>query len=284
MRRTLIVALPVTVAVAALMAGTAHLRSMRQAAGPQPTAANGEDPAAAPTAAALTEPSVSTDKPGARPPNATLSNEERAVLIKRAISKNMSEPRERYVERLVASGLAPADGERIAQQLVDGVADCMLEAARAEYESRGVGLKEFLDTVEIAWTQQPRELSVDNLRQIQARAAPCIAAASEQAGIPMPSDFGRRATELVERFSAGLESPPWAGDMEARIRAHIDSHPEVTVTGTFIKCRVDGCNVMLEGHDVRIFELEFDRFAEQNGFARAALGGDSGRRFVWLER
>jgi hypothetical protein len=287
MRRRLIVVPLMTVVVAVVVAGTAHRLSTRRAAEPPPVARIDEEPPAGPIAAARTQPSIPSDgpdEPDALPPKPRLSDEERVVLIKRAIAKNLSEPRETYVEALAASGLAPADGERIAQQLVDRVADCMLEAARAEYESRGVGLKEFLDAVEIAWSQQPRELNVDDLHQVQARAAPCIAAASEQAGIPTPSGFGRRADELVERFSAGLESPPWAGDMEARLRAHIASYPELMLTGTLIKCRADGCNVMLEGHDIHIFELELDRFAEQNGFARAALGGDSDRRFVWLER
>ena len=48
--------------------------------------------------------------------------------------------------------------------------------------------------------------------------------------------------------------------------------------------RDDGCNVLIAGHDIRVFDLESDRFAEQNGFRHAIVGGDSGLRTVWLQR
>jgi hypothetical protein len=38
------------------------------------------------------------------------------------------------------------------------------------------------------------------------------------------------------------------------------------------------------GRAIRIFDLEFDVFAEQNGFGRAVLRGDSNARSVWLPR
>jgi hypothetical protein len=72
--------------------------------------------------------------------------------------------------------------------------------------------------------------------------------------------------------------------MEARIREHIASHPRLEITDTLTTCREEGCSVMLVGRDIRIFDLEFERFAEQNGFEHAVLGGDSDRRFVWLQR
>jgi hypothetical protein len=45
-----------------------------------------------------------------------------------------------------------------------------------------------------------------------------------------------------------------------------------------------GCYVVLVGRDIPIFDFDFDAFAEQNGFARALLRGESNRRVVWLER
>jgi hypothetical protein len=195
----------------------------------------------------------------------------------------MAESRDAYAKGLAASGLASADSNRIAQRFTDGLADCVFEAARKEYEAQGVRLKEFLDGAEIVWSQ-PVELGIRNLGRIQSRAAPCIATVSQQAGIPMPTNYGSAANDIVERFSAGLEPPPWAGEMQTRIREHLASHPALDLTEVLINCREEGCSVMMVGRDIRIFDLEFDRFAEQNGFKHAVLGGGSSRRFVWLQR
>jgi hypothetical protein len=212
-----------------------------------------------------------------------MSDQERAVAIRRAISRSMAGNRDVYAQELAAAGLAPADSERIAQRLADGLADCIFEAARKEYEARGVSFKDFLDGIEIVWSQ-PIQPGVRDLSPIRSNATACVATVAQQAGVALPASFGSAANEFVERFSAALESPPWASQMEARIREHIASYPGIEITGALTTCREEGCSVMLVGRDIRIFDLEFERFAEQNGFEHAVLGGDSGRRLVWLQR
>jgi len=51
-----------------------------------------------------------------------------------------------------------------------------------------------------------------------------------------------------------------------------------------VKCRQEGCNALIGGHDIPIFDLDFDVFAERNGFHHALVGGDSNHRTVWLQR
>lgn len=217
-----------------------------------------------------------------RAPQTQLTDEERAAAIKYAMTKAMTESRDAFVAGLVTQGLARVDSEQIAQRMIDGLADCLFEAAVQEYQAQGVGLKEFMDVAEILWNQ-PVDLS-SNPNQVTSVAEPCTTNISQQAGILLPVGIESPGSAIAARFSAGLESPFWAGEMEARIRDHIASYPAPTLTRLLIQCREDGCNVMMVGAAVPLFELEFDRFAEQNGFKHAIPGGDSNRRFVWLQR
>jgi hypothetical protein len=263
------------------VAGTAYVISTRHVASPPLPPHPIESARAGPTTTDAVESRGPTGPLNEVLPVTQLSDPQRVVAIKRAISKAMADSRDEVTRGLAASGLAAADSEPIAQRFIDGVADCIFEAARNEYEAQGVALKEFLDGTEIVWSQ-PIEMGTRDLRPIQSRAAPCVADASQQAGLPMPASYGSAADDIIERFSAGLESPPWGAEMEARIRDHIASHDRA-LAGILVKCRDDGCNVMMVG-DVRIFDLEFDRFAEQNGFQHAVLGGDTSHRLVWLQR
>ena len=70
--------------------------------------------------------------------------------------------------------------------------------------------------------------------------------------------------------------------MEAKLRAHIDRYRGESLTDLRIKCEERGCVVLMQGQHIRIFDFEFDRFAEENGFASAFVGGDAARRTVWL--
>jgi hypothetical protein len=70
--------------------------------------------------------------------------------------------------------------------------------------------------------------------------------------------------------------------MEGKIRAHIKQYSDVSLTDLRIKCEERGCLVLMRGPKIPIFELDFDRFAEENGFASALPGGDASRRIVWL--
>ena len=269
------------VAVILVAAVAGYLVIPTKMAPPEPSPPT-EIPVPMPTAIQRIQPEVSTYAREPVSAAARAMSNERITAIKHAMSKAMSEFRETILNGLVAQGLAPIDSEQTAQRFIEGFADCLFEAARREYETQGISVEEFLDRIEIVWTQ-PVE-STTNLNRVQSAAAPCVANVGQQAGIPFPANFGTAANEISERFSAEIESPPWADEMEDRIRDHVASQPELVLTGLLVTCRENGCNVMMVGRDIRIFDLEFDVFAEQNGFKHAVLGGDSNRRLVWLPR
>jgi hypothetical protein len=198
------------------------------------------------------------------------------------MTKTMADSRDAFVTALVAQGLARVESDQIAQRMIEGLADCLFEAALKEYEAQGIGLREFMDVAEILWNQ-PVELSASP-HHVRSVAEPCATNVSQQAGILLPVGAEPPGSDIAARFSAGLESPFWAAAMETRITDHIASHSAVALTRLLVKCREDGCNVMMVGTAVPLFELEFNRFAEQNGFKHAIPGGDSNRRLVWLQR
>jgi hypothetical protein len=121
------------------------------------------------------------------------------------------------------------------------------------------------------------------LNRVQAAAVPCVANVSQQTGVPLPANFGSGASQ-IDNVAPQSPPPAWAADMDARIREHIASYPGSAVADVLVDCSEEGCNVYLVGPDIRIFDLEFDVFAEQNGFAHAVLRGDGDLRFVWLQR
>ena len=277
MSRTLIVALVLAVAaVASSVIATKHV----SAPAPWPHVTDVDLSAAVSTDSA--ERSISSrDAADAPSPETTTSDEERAAAIKRAISNALENPRDSYAKQLEESGLAPADSQQIAQRLIDAVANCIFESARTEYETQGMGPKEFLDGAEMVWS---RPTQVELSLRVRSRAVPCVATAYQQAGIPAPADFGSSSDELSGSSSTESARPPWAGEMEARIREHISSYRAPNLSRVLAQCRSDGCSVLIAGHDIRVFDLDFDRFAEQNGFRHAVLGGDSSLRAVWLQR
>ena len=218
-----------------------------------------------------------------RPPEPSIpveqsSNEQRAAGIKRAMSEALASSREDFAKELVAQGLGSADSEQIAQTFIERFAECVFDAARRDYEAQGLDLKEFLDGAEIVWAQPVQSL---NLRRVQSSAVPCVTNVAQQAGIRLPDNLG---VDLADRLAVNVDSPPWANEMEARIRAHIASYSSIKLSGLLVKCRTNGCNVMMGGRDIPIFDFEFDVFAEQNGFTHAVVGGDERSRFVWLQR
>jgi hypothetical protein len=275
MRRIQIVALVLAVTA------TVYVASTKDASSPPPQSLSPPTPIGEPMLTGANAPVSSAAEVAESSPPERLSNEGRVSAIKQAMAKSMAESRDAFASELVAQGLAQADSEPIAQRMIEGIADCLFEAARQQYEAQGIDLRDFLDWAEILWSQ-PVEASATPSR-VAAAAAPCVDNASQQAGISLPTGFESPGSDIAARFSAGLESPPWAGDMEARIRDHIAAHSAVPPTRLLVKCRDSGCNAMLVGRDIQIFALQFDLFAEQNGFKHAILGGDS-YRFVWLER
>ncbi len=176
---------------------------------------------------------------------------------------------------LAERGLAPEDSKRQAQQFSEGVADCFLEVMRKDYEARGKP-----DASELTWTQA---IAYVGLNRVQSAAVPCVVNIGQQNGIPVSADFGT-AGSRADDIPARLPSPPWAADMETRIRRHVASHSVPGIATVLVECIESGCTVALVGHDIRVFDLEFDGFAEQNGFQRVAPSGDTNMRLVWLQR
>jgi hypothetical protein len=271
MKKALTLALGLGVTATAYVIATTKSSAPPQQSSSQPAEIVRSDTIASP----LEQPISTTQKPNESIAEPKLSSEERAAEIKRTLVAVMGTWREASGNGLVERGLAPEDSERLAQQFVEGVADCLLEAVRKEYEARGKP-----DGDEMSWTQT---MAYINLNRVQSAAVPCVANISQQAGIPLPADFGAAGSRTDDIAPEPL-SPRWAADMEARIRDHVASYSAPAIKTVLVKCIEEGCNVTLIGRDIRIFDLEFDVFAEQNGFQHAVLRGDSNMRFVWLQR
>jgi hypothetical protein len=202
---------------------------------------------------------------------------ERAAAVKHMLTLAMGAERDRITNELVEQGLSSEDAEQMGRRAVEGIADCLFDAARSQYEAQG-NLNEFLEHAEIDWV-----LAATSLNRVRAVMAPCLANIHQQTGLPLPADHAVGGN-LDERVTLPPPPPPWAAEMTGRIREHVASHPELGATDVFVQCREEGCSAMLVGNDIRIFDFEFDVFAEQNGFQKAVVGGDRDRRSVWLER
>ena len=190
--------------------------------------------------------------------------------------------RNQFVEELAARGLARLDGERVVDEFTAGIADCLFEAARKDNEARGYTLDEFLHGAKMIWTTPG---SFIDLKHLPPSTASCAINVSQQAGLPQAVGFEprqRRDSEPAD-VPASASGPSFA-ETEAAIRTHVAKYPELALTDLFVHCEARGCEILMQGQDIRIFELEFDRFAEENGFRHAVLSGDAGFRAVWLQR
>jgi hypothetical protein len=205
------------------------------------------------------------------------SRDDRAAEVKQIMTLVLAPERGHLVEQLVAQGLSAEDAERMGQRAVEGYADCLFETVRKQYEAQG-NLNDFLDHAEITWVDAALKLN-----GVRAAVAPCIATIIQQVGLPPPPNLPLGGS-LEERIKLPSEPPPWAAEMESRIRDHVASHSELGVTDVIVECREEGCRALLVGRDIRIFDFDFDVFAEQNGFQKALVGGDRYGRSVWLER
>jgi hypothetical protein len=197
--------------------------------------------------------------------------------VKHALTSVMSPERERMAEQLMSHGLSQADAERMTQRAIEGYADCYFEVARKQYEAQG-NLNDFLDHTEVTWV-----LAATNLNRVREALALCMANIAQQVGLPFPSDSALGGSPDA-RVTLPPPPPAWAAGMDRRIRDHVASRPGLGVEDVFVECREEGCSAMLVGHDIRIFDFDFDVFAEQNGFQRAVVGGQKNLRSVWLER
>jgi hypothetical protein len=255
-----------------LAVGTFHLFASRQdpTTVPDTTSPRPELPAAESKVAALTPEVVSTPDP---PPR---SAEERTKAIKAAMRRSVAGTQNRFIDQLVAKGLARSDSERMVNEFANGLVDCLFEAALADNKSRYT-LDEFLHGAEMLWTNGTSQIDP---QRVPTSAVGCAANVAQQAGLSI--DFepsNRRGTEPVVPAS-GMN----AREMEATILGHIATHPELALTDLFVHCDPRGCEVLMQGRDIKIFDLEFDRFAEQHGFQRTVVAGEANFRTVWLQR
>jgi hypothetical protein len=190
----------------------------------------------------------------------------------------MGAQRDILVEQLSEQGLSREDAERMGQRAVEGFADCLFENVRKQYEAQG-NLSEFLEhTDDTAWLE-----AATRLNSVRASTAPCLANVAQQVGITLP-ESPTSGGNLDERIILPPEPPSWGAEMERRIRDHVASRPELGVTDVVVTCREQGCSALLVGRDIRVFDFDFDAFAEQNGFQKAVVGGPPNGRSVWLER
>ena len=222
---------------------------------------------------------VQQDSPASKP-FAQRSTEERTAAVKHTLAAFLVSERDGVTETLVRQGLSQEDAERMGERAFEGYVNCLFDTAREQYEARGASVDEFLDRAERGWS---RGLDGDDANRVRWTFARCRAVVSQQTGLSLPADYTSVGSSDGP-ITPPPPPPPWAPEIESRIRDHIASRPGFGVTDVLVDCRQAGCNVMLVGRDIRIFEFDFDVFAEQNGFARAVLSGESNRRLVWLER
>jgi hypothetical protein len=83
-----------------------------------------------------------------------------------------------------------------------------------------------------------------------------------------------------------VESPPWADEMENTILAYIAERPALELTDLQVQCAESGCVIFMGGKEIPVYQLNFDVFAEEHGFANAVIRGSDGsdRRIVFLRR
>ena len=260
----------------AIVAATSWFLATKKHAAPETSA-----PTATTVPADATAPSSESSVPTAQDPAASKSSaprstEERAAALKHTLTAFVAAMRDEAAEQLIRQGLSREDAERMGERFLEGYVDCEFDAVREQYEARGASLNEFLDRAEQSW---PHVLNGFDANRARRAMAQCVANLSQQTGIPWSVDYA-----LAGSAEEQVAPPPWAADMEIRIRDYVASRPELGVTDVLVDCREPGCYVVLVGRDIPIFEFDFDAFAEQNGFARALLRGESNRRLVVLER
>jgi len=238
----------------------------------------------APTTATVpadAEPLVATATPApqdlaASQPSARLSIEKRTAALKHTLTVFVGALHDEVAEQLIRQGLSREDAERMGERFLEGYVDCEFDTMRDEYEAQGATVDTFLDRAEQGW---PHVLDGYDANRARRAMAQCVANLSQQTGIPWSVDYSAAGNAEEQ-----IAPPPWAAEMEGRIRDHVASRPELGVTDVLVDCREAGCYVVLAGRDIPIFDFDFDAFAEQNGFARALLRGESNRRLVVLER
>jgi hypothetical protein len=187
-----------------------------------------------------------------------------------------------HVQALVNTGLAQSDAERIVDEFALGIATCVFEDVRKDYEGRGYTRDEFVLVAAMIWSTPGNSF---DLKRLPLSAAPCVTNVSQQAGLSLAVGFESRPL----RPSEPVDVPASASGLnldatEAAIHAHIARYPDLGPTDLYAHCEVRGCELIMQGERLRPYELELDRFAEENGFRHAVLRGNDNLRTVWLQR
>jgi len=219
------------------------------------------------------------------------SLEQRAAAVRNEMAERMAlEGHDAYADGLVKSGLSRADSDAVVRRFLADVAACAFETARRQYAAQGADFAEFVAGAERVWSQESAAAGI-RLDSVAMTDMPCVADAAQRAGIVLPADlvarYAARVPDVLSRDGPALPSvarPRWADAMEAAIRGHLASYPTLVLTRVYAQCGERGCFVVMDEPDVPIFDLEFDVFAERNGFDHAVVGGDERRRTIWLPR
>jgi hypothetical protein len=214
-------------------------------------------------------------------PQSTPHDEQRVAAIKETIGNVLEAESRTWANELSQDGLARSDSELAVHRFIEGFTDCIFDAARREYEVQGMTVNEFLDAAETrSWFRTWEYLTSKRVRRA---AVSCVANVCQQTGLPMMPGFEYGGLD-VDRIEPAPPVPSWATGMDSRIRDHVASYPDAGVASVQVQCVEAGCSVALIGHAIRVFDLEFDVFAEQNGFDHAIAGNSIGNvRIVWLQ-
>ena len=247
--------------------------------------------APSPASAVRTEETTpSPEKSSPTPPDSTASKpsrqrsvEERAAALKHILAVGMAPMRDEVTERLVQQGLSREDAEQAGERYRDGYVNCLFDAARRQYEAEGISVNEFLDRAEQRWSLLLRAFDIDRARWATLL-PPCVANIRQQTGMPLSAAYASPGSADELATQPAPPPPPWAAEMENRIQDHVASHPGLGATDALVDCEEAGCSVILVGSDIRVFDFDFDVFAEQTGFARAVVRGSNKYRQLWLER
>jgi hypothetical protein len=236
------------------------------------------------TRADVRDQSVSRPQRTAEPishPQSTPPNDQRIAAVKNMVSVVLETESQAMADELTQEGVAQPDSEAAVHRFIEGFTNCIFDAARGEYEVQGMSVNEFLDAAETgSWFRTWEYLSSKRVRRA---AVSCVGNVSQQNGMPMMPNFEYGGLD-VDRIEPSPPVPPWASGMDSRIRDHVASYPDAGVTSVEVQCEEAGCSVALFGRAIRVFDLEFDMFAEQNGFAHAIAGNRVGNaRIVWLQ-
>jgi hypothetical protein len=232
----------------------------------------------------------------------------RVAAVERAIGRALAQRSgEQYVEELRSGGLAASDAEKIVQQFMDALAVCQFEAARREYESAGVSAADFLQGAEEVWSDERRSSRGVSVNAVASLAWTCASDAAQQAGIHLEAPAGaldsraalgippapQRAARLEPNIltALGVNAPPvvspdGSDEMEAKILRYVSSYPNLALTSLQVQCQIELCVVLMQADKpIDVFQFEFDRFAEENGFESAVIQSPApNARYVTLRR